>query len=42
MNYIDAKTVLMQNTRLKVPFTLFAIEAAALVGLAASLVLLFA
>jgi len=42
MNYLDAKTVLMQNSRLKVPFSLFAIEAAALVVVAASLVLLFA
>jgi len=42
MNYLEAKTVLMQNSRLRVPFTLFAIEAAALVGVAASLVLLFA
>jgi hypothetical protein len=42
MNYLDAKTVLMQNTRRQIPFRLFAFEAAALVGLAASLVLFFA
>ena len=42
MNYLDAKAVLMQNNRLRVPFTLFAIEAAALVTVAASLVMFFA
>ncbi len=42
MNYLEAKTVLMQNNRLRVPFALFAIEAAALVAVAASLVLFFA
>ena len=35
MNYTDARTVLLQNNRLRVPFTLIAIEAAALVALAA-------
>jgi hypothetical protein len=42
MNYTDARTVLLQNNRLRVPFTLIAIEAAALVALAAFLVSLFA
>ena len=42
MNYLEAKTVLMEKKHLQVPFGLFAIEAAALVGVAASLVLFFA
>ena len=41
MNYLDAKTVLLQNSP-PVPFKLLAVELAALVGIAGIMVLLFA
>jgi hypothetical protein len=40
MNYLEAKTALMTKTP-RVPFTLIAIEAAALVAIAGLLVMIF-
>ena len=42
MNYLEAKTELMARTSKKVPYKLFAIEAAALLAVAGVLVLFFA